>query len=165
MIDRTHYDAVLKDLRENHDILKGNLEEMETAIRVLNRMYAKPPKSLKEVTTGTVRISADSGEFTLAAAKHAVHPFEIGLTEAIVRAATLGIYTQSKLIDCVMEMRPGTTRPSALSMVNMMLSKQRLHKGEDLIIRNVKDGKVRGIPLTSTDAVKSQIDFGSYRTQ
>jgi hypothetical protein len=146
MIDRTHYDAVLKDLRESYDTLKGNLEEMETTIRVLERLYAKPAKSLKEVATGTVRVPADSGEFTLAAAKHAVHPFEIGLTEAIVRAATPGIYTQSKLVDCVMEMRPGTTRPSALSMVNMLLSNHRLHRGADLIVRNVTDGKVQGFP-------------------
>jgi hypothetical protein len=177
VIDRTHYDAVLNDLRENYDTLKGNLEEMETAIRVLERLYAKPAKSLKVVLAPVKEVTpnvvpADSDEFTLGAAKRNEAPtqkltrtFEIGLTEAIIRAAFAGIYDQCKLIDCVMEMRPGTTRPSVMSMVSTMLSNGRLHKGDDLIVRNVKDGRVQGLPAVSADAAHSHRSFGQYNTQ
>jgi len=174
MIDRTHYDAVLKDLRENYDTLKGNLEEMETAIRVLERLYAKPAKSLKAVLAPVKEVTpnvvpADSDEFTLGAAKRNEAPtqkltgtFEIGLTEAIIRAASAGIYNQIALIDGVMEMRPGTTRPSAVSMISSMLLKGRLHKGDDLIVRNVKDGRVQGLPPISAEAAYSHMGFGQY---
>jgi hypothetical protein len=114
-------------------------------------------------------VPADSDEFTLGAAKRNEAPtqkltgtFEIGLTEAIIRAASAGIYNQIALIDGVMEMRPGTTRPSAVSMISSMLLKGRLHKGDDLIVRNVKDGRVQGLPPISAEAAYSHMGFGQY---
>ena len=193
MINRIHYDAVLKDLRENYDILKGNLEELETALRVLERLYAKPVKSLKaapaqEVATDTVRaplhlhgaheeivitepvrVPADSREFTLDVAKQESRLRTCGFTsrleDVICMAAGEMRHNQIELARRVMVLRPDTTYPSVSSGVSRMLAKGKLHKGEDLIIRNVMDGRVQGLPPVSADASHSHTGFGQYTSQ
>jgi hypothetical protein len=186
MIDRTHYDAVLKDLRENYDTLKGNLEEMETAIRVLERLYAKPAKPLKLVVDAPKRQPhtlpvngktvpfdpppshpAVKDEFSLESAREhdVVAPFTVGLETAVSQAASEYRYDHMKLVHRVMEVRPGTTYPSAASAVSRMLTKGLIHKGDDLIIRPVVNGKIQGLPPANQDDINSHRRIGQYETQ
>ena len=87
------------------------------------------------------------GQKITASSKGLTERTGIGLNDAIYQAAEEGIYDQSHLIARVLKIRPGTTYPTASAQVSSLLKDSRLHKGEDLIIRPVKNGKIQNLPM------------------
>lgn len=191
-VNREHYDAVLNDLRANRNALAGNLSELNTVIDVLERFYNQPVKTLvqpvcpktaaggvlnsaPEITpsappvnlTATITKIISNDEFTLDATRAAENvshgSFLVGLTETIDRAAAEACHDQIHLVKRVQELRPGTLTTSAQSLIVTLLRKNRLHKGEDLIIRPVANGKVVGLPNVSQDAVHSHGRYSQYQ--
>jgi hypothetical protein len=60
--------------------------------------------------------------------------FTYCLTDAIMNAAGEGKYDRQGMIQRVMELRPGTTRPSATSWINALIRKRRLCEGSDGVV-------------------------------
>ena len=60
--------------------------------------------------------------------------FTCSLTGAIMYAAGEGKYDRHTMIQRVMELRPGTTRPSATSWINALIRKRRLYEGSDGVV-------------------------------
>ena len=75
----------------------------------------------------------------------------MGLTEAIEAAALEARHDQIALVARVMALRPGTIQASAATMVSKFLREGRVKKGDDLIIRLVKDGKIQNLPPMRQD--------------
>lgn len=61
--------------------------------------------------------------------------FTYRLTDAIMDAAKEGKYDHQGMIQRVMELRPGTTRPSATSWINALIRKRRLMEDPIGIVR------------------------------
>ena len=61
--------------------------------------------------------------------------FTYRLTDAIVTAASVNQYDRQAMIQRVMELRPGTTRPSATSWIYALIRKRRLIEDANGIVR------------------------------
>jgi hypothetical protein len=81
----------------------------------------------------------------------ALEPGGMGLGEAVDAAAFEARHDQIALVARVMALRPGTIQASAATMVNKFLREGRVKKGDDLIIRLVKDGKIQNLPPMRQD--------------
>ena len=60
--------------------------------------------------------------------------FTYRLTDAIMDAAGEGKHDRQGMIQRVMELRPGTTRPSATSWIYALIRKRRLCEGSDGVV-------------------------------
>ncbi len=56
------------------------------------------------------------------------------LTDAIMAAAKEGKHDRRAMVQRVMELRPGTTRPSAASWINALIRKRRLCEESDGVV-------------------------------
>lgn len=156
MIDRQYYDAVLADLKENRKLLISNLTELNQAIETIERLYAKPAKPLSDPPARRERVirAPKPDPEGIAEPTEPKGPRMLGLVEAIQAAAAENKWDQPHLAHRAVALRPDTLITSAQSQICALLKDGRLHKGEDLIIRNVKDGKIQGLPPVDLDRAR-----------
>ena len=109
-------------------------------------------KSAEMAAQRTAALRAHSiAESTSTGVGVALEPGGMGLTEAIEAAALEAKHNQISMVERVLELRHGTLRNSAVSMIGALLRKGRLHKGDDLIVRLVKDGEIQNLPPMRQD--------------
>jgi hypothetical protein len=109
-------------------------------------------KSAETAAQRTAALRAHSiAESTSTGVGVALEPGGMGLTEAIEAAALEAKHNQISMVERVLELRHGTLRNSAVSMIGALLRKGRLHKGDDLIVRLVKDGEIQNLPPMRQD--------------
>jgi len=151
-MQRTHLDAVLKDLRSNREVLLGNLKHVNHAIACLEKLYNLDTKPLEVKPEPIPEPVLEESELQDPEADLLQHNMpSMGLVQTIEIAAKEGKWDQSQLAHRVVALRKGTPITTAQSQISSMLheAKRRLHKGEDLIVRWVQDGKVQGLPEMS----------------
>lgn len=71
--------------------------------------------------------------------------FGVGLVDAVKTAAAEARWNQIEMVGRVLQIRPGTKPNSAQTQIYLMLRERRLHKGDDLVIRNVVDGRIQNL--------------------
>lgn len=87
----------------------------------------------------------------------------MSMTAVVKKVVRGGRYTQTFLAREVLKHRPGSTLASVQTTIYMMLKDRRLHKGDDLIIRNVgPDGKVEDWPVPKGASALSSGRFTQY---
>ena len=92
----------------------------------------------------------------------ALEPGGLGLTEAIEQAALEARHDRIALLARALELRPGTGKGSAQTMVSTMLRSGRLKNGDDLVIRLVRDGKIQGLPPIGADEARLVVRTSHY---
>ena len=92
----------------------------------------------------------------------ALEPGGLGLTEAIEQAALEARHDRIALVARALELRPGTGKGSAQTMVSTMLRAGRLKNGDDLVIRLVRDGKIQGLPPIDADEARLVVRTSHY---
>ena len=92
----------------------------------------------------------------------ALEPGGLGLTEAIEQAALEARHDRIALVARALELRPGTGKGSAQTMVSTMLRSGRLKNGDDLVIRLVRDGKIQGLPPIGADEARLVVRTSHY---
>lgn len=144
---------VIEDLERNRATLKRNLTAIETTITTLRALYRNGvPRELPSLQPEKLEASPAAEEHDDGCEE--VHPVrfnkdaEIGLNEAILKCVREGKHTSITIIDAVLQIRPSTSqRGNVSAAVSILLRSNRLHKGDDLILRPVVNGKVENLPV------------------
>lgn len=149
MIKREHYDAVLADLIKNRNILVSNLQEINGAITTLQRLYGEDKVVVKALTP-VPATTPPSAPVEPALDPDPIKP-PTTFDEAMDIVFREGAREQESLIGRIAEIFPIATITSIRAYVNAQLRNGTLHKGDDLKIRRVVDGKVVGLPPLGDD--------------
>lgn len=185
-VDKSALISVLSDLQRNRNNLAANLKEIENAILCLERLYKIDsipllvPKSCESQPEPLVSKSCELqpetcpepvNEFPNPRVQPSLitHPTvkekrelkpSMGLTEAIL-VAVKEEHDQIALIKRVIELRPESSYNSACTQVSTMFRQDKLRKDDNLIVREVEDGKIQGLPPMSVSQTTGFTSKGS----
>ena len=179
-IPRVALEAVLDDLRAKRDTLLANLAAFDSCITTLEQLYPMEVRALtpnKIAPSQGIRVrlehhgptaTCDTPQEALALAEGLRKGTPSNLptmVEALEQAAAEAKHNRVNLIKRAQELREGSLYSSLATQTGLMLRQGKLHMGDDLIVRLIKDGKIVGLPaLTKEEESGSKHVHPQYQT-
>lgn len=137
-----------------------NLEEVEEIVLEEAAPVAESPTLVplpyEERIPAVINHRGDLGATTAA---------DLSIAETVRKAVAEGRYDQTRLSRRVVELRPATSLVSAQQAVYTLLSRRELKKGDDLLIRLVKDGRVMDLPPLTSEERLSASRYPQYESR
>lgn len=170
-------EKVLVDLKTNREKLISNLTEFNRTIEFLETLYGQQ-KSATIVEDKPAAITINQKSCACGCGNKIENPTSnvqkyiqghnnkkpqarLSIAESILTAAGESKHNQINLISRASQLSCEGTVVVQIAVVDM-LKKGYIHKGDDLIIRNVKDGKILGLPdLSPSELHDAVISRGS----